>query len=369
VSVGTRGIGRIIKLTLWAFIFWTALGVFFASQIFFLANEPKSVWLAIGAFALAAPRWYSWGLLTPLVFWVDRHVGRGRSLASRVALHFPLGLGFTCLSIGLRLITRTFRGFQWPASIFAFFWERFHWDVIIYAVLAGVSISRDYAAQVRDRDREAHRLALEAADLEKRLVEARLQTLRAQVQPHFLFNALNTVSAFTETNPQLARRLMEQLGDLLRASLTHAARPLVTLGEELTFLDDYLAIESARFEGRMTVSVEVDDGLLDVMVPSFLFQPLVENAIRHGIAPRLSGGHVGVSATRNGSSVKLRVRDNGVGLTPDWQFARNAGVGLTNVASRLEYLYGHRDLMKIEPLASGGVEVRLDLPLRRASAV
>ena len=150
-------------------------------------------------------------------------------------------------------------------------------------------------------------------------MESQLQSLRAQLQPHFLFNALNTISAFTETNPQMARRLMAQLGDLLRASLTHAAQPLVTLGEELTFLDDYLAIESARFEGRMHVSVRADDDLLPVMVPSFLLQPLVENAIRHGVGPRLSGGRVEVTATGAPSALSLRVRDDGVGLPPDWQ--------------------------------------------------
>jgi LytS/YehU family sensor histidine kinase len=170
--------------------------------------------------------------------------------------------------------------------------------------------------------------------------------------------------AFTETHPQAARRLMGQLGDLLRASLTHASRPLVSLGEELTFLDDYLAIESARFEGRINVSVHVDDGLLDVMVPSFLLQPLVENALRHGVAPRLSGGCVEGNATRDGSVLKLRVRDNGVGLPPDWQFHQDAGVGLVNVASRLEHLYGRSDPLRIGSIASGGVEVLLDLPLR-----
>jgi two-component system LytT family sensor kinase len=369
VTAGTHRIAHVIKVTLWAFLFWTALGVFFASQIYFLAETDRSrLEVALAAFALSAPRWYSWAVLAPLVFWVDRYLGRGRSLASRVALHFPIGLTFILVSIGLRLITRPLRGARWPPNLFAFFWERFHWDVLIYAVIAGVSISRDYAAQVRERDRQAHQLALQAADLEKRLVEARLQMVRAQVQPHFLFNALNTISAFTETNPQTARRLMGQLGDLLRASLTHASRPLVTLGEELTFLDDYLAIESARFEGRMTVAVDADDTVLDVLVPSFLLQPLVENAIRHGIAPRLSGGHIDVTAARNNSTIEIRVRDNGLGLTPGWQFERNGGVGLTNVASRLEYLYGQRDLMKIESMASGGVEVRLDLPLRRAAS-
>jgi two-component system, LytTR family, sensor kinase len=205
--------------------------------------------------------------------------------------------------------------------------------------------------------------------LERRLVEARLQSLRAQLQPHFLFNALNTISAFTETDSQTARRLMEQLGNLLRASLTHASRPLVTLADELTFLDNYLAIESARFEGRITISVHANDDVLSIMLPSFLLQPLVENAIRHGLAPRLSGGHLDVSATRVDSVLRLRVRDDGVGLFPGWEFERNAGIGLRNVVSRVEHSYGRVDLFRITPRASGGVEVQLDLPLQPAQTV
>jgi LytS/YehU family sensor histidine kinase len=239
---------------------------------------------------------------------------------------------------------------------------------LIYAVIAGLSMSRDYAAQVRQRERQAAELALQTADLERRLVESRLQSLRAQLQPHFLFNALNTISAFTETDPQTARRLMGQLGDLLRASLTHANRPVVTLGEELTFLDDYLAIESARFEGRITVSVKADDDLLNAMVPSFLFQPLVENAIRHGVAPRVSGGRVEVTATRQAATLTLRVRDDGVGLPAGWTFDRDVGVGLRNVASRLEHLYGRADLLRVVSNSAGGADVQIDLPIRAPAA-
>ena len=352
-------------MTVLAALFWTALGLFFATQLF--ALDPGIPWSVALAFTL--PRWYSWAVLTPAVFWVDRRVLSTRGLASRVAIHVPLGIAFTLLSIFLRLVSRPLRGSPWPPNIAGFFIERFHWDVLIYAVIAGVSISRDYAAQVRERERQAHELALQTADLERRLVEARLHSLRAQLQPHFLFNALNTISAFTETNPPTARRLMSQLGDLLRASLTHAAHPLVTLGQELTFLDDYLAIESARFEGRITVSVQADDNLLDVMVPSFLLQPLVENAIRHGVAPRVAGGRVEVTAARMGPRLQLRVRDDGVGLPEGWEFRRSAGIGLRNVASRLEHLYGEAGLLRVVPATPRGVEVQVDVPLAAPSAI
>ena len=355
-------IARWITLSVLAFLLWTLLGVFFATQLYF-AGLPWSQ-----ALEWSIPRWYAWGLLTPFVFWVDRRLHGMPSPVARFMLHVPLGIGFTLLSIVLRLAARPLRGAPWPEDLVVFFLERFYPDLVIYAVIAAISMSRGYAAQVRQRERQAADLALQTADLERRLVESRLQSLRAQLQPHFLFNALNTISAFTETDPQTARRLMGQLGDLLRASLTHANRPLVSLSEELTFLDDYLAIESARFEGRISVSVKADDDLLNVLVPSFVFQPLVENAIRHGVAPRVAGGRVEVTAARTGSTLTLRVRDDGVGLPPGWQFEHHAGVGLRNVAARLEHLYGREHLLRVMPHGASGVEVHIELPLRPPAA-
>jgi two-component system LytT family sensor kinase len=161
---------------------------------------------------------------------------------------------------------------------------------------------------------------------------------------------------------------MGQLGSLLRASLSLASRPQVTLAEELTFLDDYLAVESARFEGRITVIVDADDDLLGATVPGFVLQPLVENAIRHGVLPRLAGGRVEISARRDGRALVLTVRDDGVGLPAGWSLAASAGVGLRNVASRLEHLYRRSGLLTVRPRAEGGVDVVATIPLEPAPA-
>ena len=347
---------RWLVTVLGAALLWTALAVVFASQLYF-AGLPWGQ-----ALAWSIPRWYSWGLIAPAVFWLDRRIGRTLALPARVALHVPLGIFWTSLSIVLRLVTRPLRGAGMPDDVGAFFLERFYSDLLIYAVVAGASLARDYAAQVREREREAHDQALERAALERDLVEARLQGLRAQLHPHFLFNALNTISAFTETDPPTARRLMGQLGSLLRASLTLANRPLVTLGEELTFLDDYLAVESARFEGRIRVTVDADEALLAHIVPGFVLQPIVENAIRHGVAPRLSGGAVEVTAAKTGPDLVLAVRDDGVGVPEEWALETHAGVGLRNVASRLEHLYRRRDLLRIERAPGGGLHVTVRIP-------
>jgi two-component system, LytTR family, sensor kinase len=349
-------LARKLKVCVGVFLLWTVLAFFFATQLYFAGLSWNQ------ALSWTLPRWYSWGLVAPAVFWVDRWLAANTTLTVRLGLHVPLGVVWTTLTILLRLAARPVRGAHLPPNFADYFLDRFYSDLPIYAVIAGISFSRIYAGQVRRSARAAHELALRTADLERRLVESQLQSLRAQLQPHFLFNALNTISAFTESSPQTARRLMAQLGDLLRESLRHAARPLVPMGEELTFLDDFLSIESARFEGRLHVSVRADDDLLPVMVPSFLLQPLVENAIRHGVGPRLSGGRIEVTATGNSSAIRIRVRDDGVGLPPGWRFESDAGVGLRNVAARIEHLYGRPGLLRVVSLTSGGVEVQIDLP-------
>jgi signal transduction histidine kinase len=345
---------RRLRSALWAFLFWTAIGLFFAMQLRF-AGLSWSV-----AIEWSLPRWYSWGLLAPLVFRIDRRLVESLRLAGRIALHLPLAIAWTTLAILIRLAARPIRGAEWPADFSAFFFERFYPDLVIYAVIATVSMVRGYAGHMREREQQARE---QATRLERELARARLHSLRAQLQPHFLFNALNTMSALTESNPRLARQLMGQLGDLLRASLTHSENPLVPLGEELTFLDDYLAIETARFEGRVAVAVDADDNVLELPVPSFLLQPLVENAFRHGVAPRLSGGHIDVTATRDDGMLRLRVRDDGLGLPSGWHLDRDMGIGLSNLRSRLAQLYNRTDLLHVKPGERGGVNVEVRIPI------
>ena len=352
--------GRLLRVWFGAFLLWTAIAGVFATQLYFAGLSWQQ------ALAWTLPRWYAWGLVTPGIFWMDRRLAATTSFTTRVILHVPSAVIWTSVTIVLRLVTRGIRGAVIPQDFSRFFLDRFYSDLPIYAVLAGISFARQYADQVKRSTQQAHELALRTTDLERRLVEAQLQSLRAQLQPHFLFNALNTISAFTVSIPVNARRIMAQLGDLLRASLRHAAQPLVTLGEELTFLDDFLAIESARFEGRLRVSVHAADDVLSLSVPSFLLQPIVENAIRHGVGPRLAGGQVEVIATRDRSSIHICVRDDGKGLPEGWTFERDAGIGLRNIAARLEHLYGRKDLLRLARLESGGVEVHIDLPIKPA---
>ena len=242
----------------------------------------------------------------------------------------------------------------------AYLLDRFYSDLPIYAVIAGISFARLYAAEARRGIQEAHELALRTADLERRLVEARLQSLRAAAAAFPVQRAQHD-QRLHRVRSAMARRLMAQLGDLLRASLRHTAQPLVTLGEELTFLDDFLAIESARFEGRLQVS-RADDDLLPRMVRpsccnrwSRMRSAMVSARDRPEAMSKLSS-----PAAAPGCRSAC---DDGVGLPPGWNFERDAA-GLRNVGATRASMYGRPGLIRLEPRTSGGLDVEIDVPDR-----
>ncbi len=199
-----------------------------------------------------------------------------------------------------------------------------------------------------------------AAVLETQLAATRLSALRMQLHPHFLFNTLNSVTALLRSNPEAARLMLHQLGVLFERALDIESDEKVPLREEIALLQNYLAIETTRFGERLHTRIELDDDVLDALIPSLMLQPLVENSIRHGLAPRAAGGTVLIRGFRQDSSLKILVSDDGNGLPVD---GIREGIGLRNSRMRLEYLYGDRQRMNVERAASGGVMVTLVLPL------
>jgi LytS/YehU family sensor histidine kinase len=223
-------------------------------------------------------------------------------------------------------------------------------------------IAAGYAREyfLRDQERQRESIALHA-----QLVEARLDALRAQINPHFLFNALNTISSQVERDPKLARRMIEHLGDLLRLSLESKNRQEIPLAEEMAFLEHYLAIQKIRFGDHLRVETQIAPEVKHASVPCLFVQPLVENAIRHGISRRASGGTVIVSALRNGDRLDIRVLDDGVGLPADWTLENSGGVGLSVTRQRVTGLYPDGETcFAVKRRASGGTEVEISLPLR-----
>jgi LytS/YehU family sensor histidine kinase len=207
------------------------------------------------------------------------------------------------------------------------------------------------------------RAELATRTLEARLARAELEALRVQIRPHFLFNTLNTVVGLVDSEPRVARSVVERLSALLRVALRADADTEVELRQELEILSHYTAIQETRFRGRLTIGVRAEPGTGDALVPSLILQPLVENAIQHGTAPRAAGGRVDVRARIDGDSLVLEVDDDGVGIRPDYV----EGIGVSNTKARLESLYDRHEFV-VQPRPEGGTRVHIELPLRRHRA-
>ena len=218
-------------------------------------------------------------------------------------------------------------------------------NLFLYAMLVGVGHALVYARRWRERDEQ--------------LARAELRSLKAQLHPHFLFNTLNTVSAFVRTDPDAAERMIARLSSLLRHAIDGAGAQEVPLEEELRTLRLYLEIEEVRFEDRLRVEWRVDPGTYRAKVPHLLLQPLVENAVRHGIAPYAAAGTIQIVAERRNGSLHLAVRDDGAGLRAT---GGKEGVGLANTRTRLRQLYGARGSLDVRDAPGGGVHVEMRIP-------
>ena len=317
------------------------------------------------ALLLSLTLWWSWGLVTPLIFLVDRLIPvSSKQLARRVLAHFLPSLLVTCVYVYLLgAIRATFGMDQWNSLLSMrvlvdSLRSLFLWNWLIYWLILGAwQAYRYYDHYI------AGELRLER--LEKSFSEARLNALRMQLDPHFLFNALNTISSQVERDPKLARGMIEHLGDLLRLSLESKDLQEVPLAEEMAFLEHYLAIQKIRFGDQLRIETQIAPEVKYACVPCLFVQPLVENAIRHGISRRASGGTVIVSADRVGNRLEIRVLDDGVGLPAGWTLENSGGVGLSVTRQRLAGLYSDGEArFAVNRRVGGGTEVEISLPLR-----
>ncbi|HZS59473.1 MAG TPA: histidine kinase [Gemmatimonadaceae bacterium] len=292
--------------------------------------------------------WFAWGLVVPLIAIVSRRAERFGNIGVRIAV---LTVAAVPMCVVRSAATYAISGIfvPWlvlePQGFVLYTRAYFRLDLITYAALVSAIVAA------------AH--WFRAAQLDVELSRARLRALQMQVHPHFLFNTLNTIAMLIRTaNGQRALTVLAELGDLLRQMLDDDERHEVPLREELRFLEGYLGIERARFPDLLQVDIQIDSATLDAHVPRLILQPLVENAIRHGIAKNKSNRVLSISGQRSGSSLALRVCDNGPGPVAD----ATDGVGLANTRERLRHLYGDKATFSLTPANGGGAVATIVLP-------
>ncbi len=307
--------------------------------------------------------WTVWALLTPLIIKVDRWLPISReALLKRFALHVPFSLFFTTtkqLLVGN--VMPLFLGSGPAQSIDSFtasFKGTFQANVLAYWIVIFLYNIFEYERYLKEHE-------VRTAELKRLVSQTRLETLRAQLQPHFLFNALNTISAHVERNPRLSRYMLKELEGLLRLALDHSQEQEVPLAQEIAFINHYLAIQRARFEERLAAMVDADPDILHALVPTFILQPIVENAVLYGMSDPLKKGTVAVRAWRDREQLRMTVQDDGPGLPQDWDPDESIGIGISNTRERLRQLYGDRNqTFEISSNLGKGVRVELSIPFR-----
>jgi two-component system, LytTR family, sensor kinase len=342
---------------------WTAIGTVFA-----LPNLASGH--GKGALLGSLTQWWSWGLVTLLILAFDRRLPFSeRQLPRRIAAHLLPSLIFTAVYVYVFAAALALVGLgNWSAVLHAqtlldTLRGMFLWSWLVYWLIFGGWQVHQYYERYLSSELRRERL-------ERSFSEARLNALRMQLDPHFLFNALNTISSQVERDPRLAREMIEHLGDLLRLSIESKDRQEVPLSEEMAFLDHYLAIQKIRFADHLRIEINIAPDVKYASVPCLLIQPLVENAIRHGISRRSSGGTLTISAQHVKGQLDIRVLDDGVGLPPGWTMEASSGLGLSVTRERIKGLHPDgRSHLAVRRRASGGTEAEILLPLRMIGEV
>ena len=307
--------------------------------------------------------WLFLAALTPITYYLARRFPiRRETLRRTVAIHvigsLLLCVGWASAGVALRYVLGIVPASRLAANLVSWTLTTIPWSFYMYFAMLGSMYAFIYFTEARQREAQAAKLAAQ-------LAESRLGALRMQLNPHFLFNSLNAIGVLVrDENTTAASRMLELLGDVLHTVLRSDARHEVSLNEEIHFLEQYLAIEQVRFSDRLRVTWSIDEATRRALVPGFVLQPLVENALRHGIAKLTDDGTIDVGARREGRTLVLTVTDNGPGLPAG--NGRGGGVGISNTRERLETMFGSAASLTIAPRSGGGVVATIRLPYREA---
>jgi signal transduction histidine kinase len=316
-----------------------------------------------GDVVFAGTEWLFLGALTPITYVLARRYPlkrerMGRTITAHCTGALVLCIGWASLGVLLGLLLNRYpaQG-NFPRDYISWILTSLPWSVFMYFTVLGCVYAFTYYREAREREAQQARLAAQ-------LSEARLGALRMQLHPHFLFNSLNAITVLVrDQNTRDASRMLELLSSVLRQVLQSEKRQEVTLGEELHFIEQYLAIEQVRFSDHLQVRWAIDPAVRDALVPEFILQPLVENAIRHGVAKLADTGTIEVAARVLNADLVLSVKDNGPGYQPE----SGVGVGLANTRARLETLFGDGGQLEVINAEGGGTIATVRFPLKRRS--
>lgn len=357
----------------WVFGVATVLSLFSTLQAYRLSTLTYREGMTVEVSRLLALNLAYWFVPAVLTFGIFRLAARfpvdtgrwGRALAVHIAAALSFSIFHTLCMLAMRqLLWGRLSSMKW-ASFVSFaqgaYLNNLDWALMTYSAIVGLGYALGYHGDSRAR-------AIREAQLETRLAEARLKTLEAELQPHFLFNTLHAISTLVHSDPEAADRMISRLSDLLRITLNRSSSPRIALQEELEFLQKYLEIEQTRFQDRLAVRYDIDPDALDAEVPRLILQPLVENAIKHGVSPRSGPGLVEILAVRDGDQLCLEVRDNGVGLSGNARARLHGGVGLSNTRDRLACLYDGAHALEFSD-GQNGLAVRMRIPFHRVPSI
>jgi len=349
----------------------TVLGLIAASQYYLAVRLEGQEFPFIAAVVFAMPFWYLWALLVPAVVFVAKRLPIDRARwVSRAFLHLLIAFAFavvhSAVVFGVQFVAQpsaemNFQERPLVAWFLVFVAYEFTSNMLAYGTIVGVTHAVDFYRRFRERQ-------LTAVRLETQLARAQVHALRMQLNPHFLFNAMNSIAMLIRHQERdEAVRTVAGLSDLLRYVLEDAREQEVPLGQELEFVRRYLAIEEVRFRDRLEVRIDAEPETLDALVPNLILQPLVENAIRHGIAKRAASRLVMVSARKSDGNLVVEVVDDGPGLGSKRDEGSGNGVGIPNTRERLSRLYGERQTFEMADASTQGVVVRLTIPFHTES--
>ena len=368
--VTPRAIKRHVLRWALIFLFCTLYVLIYSATLYFnylsglvRSTRPLSWWQLFFQQLLF---WYPVALLAPLSLWFGQRFRIERQNWLRVLpIHLLLSFAFNMLYViastfvmrlvsNEPLIPRPFIPYFTLQTV-----NRLPMSMMTYGAILGIGYAFEYYRKYREQE-------LQTSQLEAKLAQAQLAALKMQLHPHFLFNTLHTISAFMGEDIKVARRMIVRLSELLRLTLENAGQQEVSLKQELEALERYLEIEQIRFQDRLVVQMAIEPETLDARVPNLLLQPLVENAIRHGIAPHSSAGRIEIHSRRQDHTLEIQVRDDGPGMPEVEEFHFRERIGLANTRARLKQLYGDAHRFEIENAAEGGLLVTVVIPFQLA---